>query len=194
MCLCRVLRQYNSMAHLSTDILDLYQTYFAKPYYVEPRPEQFNVTSFGMPVSEKMLGREVFLPVTLLNGKDRLDIACCTLRVTGQRTVIRTAVSERIGTVKELFQVGDWKFDVKGVLIAQAGDAMPDRDMYALRQMFESTKPLVLENAVSDLFLDSTQYVCMTDLEFPEVEGRSLRHRPFTFSCESDYINSLMED
>lgn len=123
-----------------------------------------------------------------------LEIPCCTIRVTGQRTVIRTALSERIGTVKELFQVGDWKFDVKGVLIASSGAAMPDREMFALRQMFESPTPVVLENAVADLFLDSTQYVCMTDLEFPEVEGKSLRHRPFTFSCESDYINSLIED
>lgn len=182
------------MAHLLTDITELYQTYFAKPYYVNPRSSISEVTSFGMPVKEQMLGREVFLPVKL-RGSDNtiLDIPCCTLRVTGQRTVIRTAVSERIGTVKELFQVGDWKFDVKGVLIAPKKESMPDRQIYALRQMFESPTPIILENALADLFLDATQYVCMTDLEFPEVMGRSLRHRPFTFTCESDYIDSLIE-
>lgn len=178
------------MAHLLTDIGDLYETYFAKPYYVDPKGQAAKETSFGMPLSERMLGMEVFLPVTLSSQGVVLQIPCCTIRVTCSKTVVKTALSERVGTVKEQFSVGDYQFAVKGVLIAGNGFAFPDRQIYTLRQFFESTTPVTLSNALADLFLDTSQYVCMTSLEFPETSG-DLQHRPFTFTAESDYIQSL---
>lgn len=178
------------MAHLLTDIGDLYETYFAKPYYVDPKGQVAKETSFGMPLSERMLGMEVFLPVTLSSQGVVLQIPCCTIRVTCSKTVVKTALSERVGTVKEQFSVGDYQFAVKGVLIAGNGFAFPDRQIYTLRQFFESTTPVTLSNALADLFLDTSQYVCMTSLEFHETSG-DLKHRPFTFTAESDYIQSL---
>lgn len=178
------------MAHLLTDIGDLYETYFAKPYYVDPKGQVAKETSFGMPLSERMLGMEVFLPVTLSSQGVVLQIPCCTIRVTCSKTVVKTALSERVGTVKEQFSVGDYQFAVKGVLIAGNGFAFPDRQIYTLRQFFESTTPVTLSNALADLFLDTSQYVCMTSLEFSETSG-DLKHRPFTFTAESDYIQSL---
>lgn len=180
----------NIMAHLLTDIGDLYETYFAKPYYVDPKGQVAKETSFGTPLSERMLGMEVFLPVTLSSQGVVLQIPCCTIRVTCSKTVVKTALSERVGTVKEQFSVGDYQFAVKGVLIAGNGFAFPDRQIYTLRQFFESTTPVTLSNALADLFLDTSQYVCMTSLEFSETSG-DLKHRPFTFTAESDYIQSL---
>lgn len=191
--MCKVPRRRydnNIMAHLLTDIGDLYETYFAKPYYVDPKGQVAKETSFGMPLSERMLGMEVFLPVTLSSQGVVLQIPCCTIRVTCSKTVVKTALSERVGTVKEQFSVGDYQFAVKGVLIAGNGFAFPDRQIYTLRQFFESTTPVTLSNTLADLFLDTSQYVCMTSLEFPETSG-DLKHRPFTFTAESDYIQSL---
>ena len=91
-----------------------------------------------------------------------------------------------------MFQVGDYVFTIKGVLIAPRGKAFPDDDIYNLRQLFESTNHVLLKNSLSDMFLDTTRYVCITDLEIPEVQGKSLRTHPFQLTCESDYINSLI--
>jgi len=179
------------MPNILTNLEELYQTYFQRPYYVQPKTELRNVGMFGTALSENIKGVEVFLPITLKNSEHSIKIACATVRINGSKTVVRTPVSERVGTVKEVFNVGDYKIEVKGVLIAEREMAVPDNDMSVLRWLYESTEPIVMENALTDLFLDQSKYVCITDLDFPEVQGKTLRHRPFTMSLESDYIKSL---
>lgn len=181
------------MAHVVTDLVELYKTYFQQPYCVtlENIPTSDFVTVFSQPLrQETVQGVEVFLPVRLRAEGHEIDIACATIRATSRKMVVRTAVAERRGTVKELFQVGDWEFTIKGVLIAKNG-VFPDREMLTLRRIYESPKQAELENALSDLFLDESKNVCVTSLEFPEVEGRDNRHRPFTLVCESDFITDL---
>lgn len=182
------------MAHIVTDLLELYKTYFQGSYTIPPKTEtDFTGTRFDAAYREQYRGVEVFLPVRLTNGDYEVCAPCATLRVTGQKTVVRTPVAERIGTVKEVFNIGDYKFDIKGVLIAETGKGYPDDDVYRLRMLFESTSPVQLVNAVSDLFMDGTRNVCITDIEFPDVQGKELRCRPFTLSCETDSVTSLIQ-
>jgi len=182
------------MMTVVTNLQDLYNTYFQSKHYIIPEKidPNWSGTRFDANLKENLEGREVFLPVRISDGDYEVVIPCCTIRVQGTKQVIRTAVSERIGTVKEMFQVGDYQFTVKGVLIAPPGKAMPDDDIWRLRQLFESTEHVLLTNALSDLFLDNSRYVCITDMEFPDQQGKNLRHRPFQFTCESDYIDSLI--
>ena len=181
------------MAHIVTDLLELYKTYFQGPYVFEPKvTEDISGTRFDAPYKEQFRGRDVFLPIKLTNGDYEVDVPCATMRVTGLKAVVRTAIAERIGTVKEMFNIGDYQFTIKGVLIAPTGKIAPDDDMYGLRQLFESTKPVQLINAISDLFMDSSRNVCITDIEFPEVEGKELRCRPFQLTCESDSVTNLI--
>lgn len=175
---------------LNVDLRNLYNTYFQKSYYLEPRVETTGMTCYGLPVKEQVLGREVFLPVTFKFAGRELTIACATIRVTGKKNVVKTIVAERKGTVKEQFSVGDYEFTIKGVLIGD-GDSLPDVKMIFLKEMFESTKPVELHNAIADFFLDKSLYVLIESIEFPEVEGKTLRHRPFSVICESDYVDSL---
>lgn len=189
---CKVQPQRN-MLQVVTNLEEIYNTYFQKPYHIPEKIEPvWSSTRFDSALKESLQGRDVFLPITLKAGEISVSCPCATIRVQGSKTIVRTAVSERIGTVKEMFQVGDYVFTIKGVLIAPQGKAFPDDDIYNLRQLFESTDHVLLKNALSDMFLDTTRYVCITDLEFPEVEGKSLRMRPFQLTCESDYINSLI--
>ena len=181
------------MLQVVTNLEEIYNTYFQGPYSVPQKVEPvWNSTRFDSALKETLQGRDVFLPITLSAGEISVFCPCATIRVQGSKTVVRTAVSERVGTVKEMFQVGDYVFTIKGVLIAPRGKAFPDDDIYNLRQLFESTNHVLLKNSLSDMFLDTTRYVCITDLEFPEVQGKSLRMRPFQVTCESDYINSLI--
>lgn len=182
------------MNQVVSDIQDIYNTYFQKPYTLQQKVEPvWNSTRFDAPLRENIMGREVFLPIRLstANGLS-ITCPCATIRVQGSKSVVRTAVSERVGTVKEMFQVGDYIFTIKGVLIAPVGKSFPDDDIYTLRQLFESTEHVLLQNSLSDMFLDTTRYVCITDLEFPDVQGRTLRMKPFQLTCESDYIESLI--
>lgn len=182
------------MNQVVSDIQEIYNTYFQKPYTLPQKVEPvWNSTRFDAPLRENIMGREVFLPIRLstANGLS-ITCPCATIRVQNAKNIVRTAVSERIGTVKEMFQVGDYVFTIKGVLIAPAGKSFPDDDIYALRQLFESTEHVLLHNSLSDMFLDTTRYVCITDLEFPDVQGKSLRMKPFQLTCESDYIDSLI--
>lgn len=181
------------MAHIVTDLLELYKTYFQGSYTIPPKTEtDFSGTRFDAAYREQYRGVEVFLPVRLTNGDYEVCIPCATLRVTGQKTVIRTAVAERIGTVKEVFNIGDYKFDIKGVLIAENANAYPDDEVYRLRMLFESATPVRLINAVSDLFMDNSRNVCITDIDFPDAPAQELRCRPFTLSCESDSVTNLI--
>ena len=181
------------MAHLTTDLFELYRTYFQQPYCVplERVPEGSYATKFSQPLRKELAtGVEVFLPVVFRGGGVTLEVACATVRAASRTTVVRTAVAERRGTVKELYMAGDWEFTVKGVLIAANG-IFPDEEVDALRRIYETAGTVEMENALSDLFLDGGKGVCITSLEFPGVEGRTGRHRPFTLMCESDFITSL---
>lgn len=140
------------MAHIVTDLLELYKTYFQGSYTIPPKTEtDFSGTRFDAAYREQYRGVEVFLPVRLTNTDYEVYIPCATLRVTGQKTVVRTPVAERIGTVKEVLNIGDYKFDIKGVLIAENANAYPDDEVYRLRMLFESATPVRLINAVGDL-------------------------------------------
>ena len=173
------------------NIQEIYRTYFNTPYTIESKVEPAQTNRFGTPIYDQYLGRQVMLPVTLRFGGKSIKIVCCTVRVIGSKTIVKTALSERAGTFKELFTIGDWEFTVKGVLIGE-GRSLPDDDMYLLKQAFETSEPLELSNAVADLFLDTGNYVVMENLEFLEVEGRSPQHRPFSMTLVSDNIHELI--
>jgi len=193
------------MAHLIVNIQDIYNTYFQKPYTVNDNRqaailEQYekltpkdraNITIQGIPLIEYYNGREVFLPVHFWMSKvDYLAIYCCTIRVTSKKTIIRTAVSERVGTIKEQFSIGDYIFTIKGVLIGDDG-TFPDDKVLKLKQLYEATVPVELHNAMAELFMTDSRRVAIESIEFPEVQGGSKHHRPFILTCESDFVDTL---
>lgn len=195
------------MSHISTDILQIYNTYFQKPYSVGKTEnavivEPYQVASKstdpnkqinGIDITEKINGVEVFLPITLRSDTDILKIACATIRVTNKKTIIRTAVSERIGTIKEQFQVGDYVFTIKGVLISETR-GFPTYEVQKLKSLFESRTSVYLDNAYVEQFMPGENRIAIESLEFPEQEGKHIRFRPFVLVCETDYVESLEVD
>ena len=197
------------MSHISIDIRNLYSTYFGKPYKVSEQnsspefispymvPEQWQDftadrrTLNNQPISiRKSTGVEVFLPVELwVSDRLNLTIECATIRVTNKKTIVRTAVSERRGTIKEQFNVGDYIFNIKGVLIGEH-NRLPDEKISTLKEIYENDQPVFLRNAFAELFMPNTR-IAIESLEFPEVIGKSIAHRPFTMVCESDFVNTL---
>ncbi len=183
------------MSFIAVNIYDIYKTYFQPPYKVEGNvvAQQEQTTERGLRISSKenALGREVFLPVTFwVSEALQLTILCCTVRVTAKKTIIRTPVAERKGTVKEQFNIDDYQFTVKGVLIGK-DRKFPDDQMTVLKRIFESSKPVEMRNALAELFMDTKPIVAIESIEFPEQEGKAMHHRPFTLTCESNFIDTL---
>lgn len=182
------------MSHISIDLLNLYNHFFDKSYSI---PENWRLvnsdkrTIQNIPVSTtNAAGIEIFLPVTLwISNNLNMRIECCTIRVTGKKTIIKTALSERRGTVKRQFNTGDYIFNIKGVLIGERR-RLPDRKIETLKNIYESDQPVYLHNAIAELFMPKCR-VSIESIEFPEVEGKSVQHRPFIMVCETDYIQTL---
>lgn len=188
------------------DLQNIYNSYFQPKYAIQKTQQGSEVPAYGMiptkvdnsvtvlgnSISKKnALGIEVFLPITLKVSETlKLTIDCCTIRVTGKKTIIRTPVSERKGSVKEQFNIEDYQFSVKGVLIGE-NQKFPDDQIIMLRKIFESDQPVKIENALAELFLDQSNQIAISEYEFQETEGRTLRHKAFTFTAESDFIDTL---
>ena len=192
------------MSHITVDLLDLYNTYFQKPYHIgDPNTGMTSIMPYdvkakesstndvnGIKIKERIDGIEVFLPIKLKNREIEITIACATIRVTNKKTIIRTAVSERSGTVKEQFQVGDYVFTIKGVLIS-AYRGFPTTEIQKMKSLFESTSPVYLDNAYAEMFMPGENRIAIESLEFPEQEGKNVRFRPFVMVCETDFIDTL---
>ena len=194
------------MANVVVDIRSIYTSYFQAPYHIgkntpASEPAQYgNIptkktaqsTLIGSPISEtNSAGIEIFLPVTLwISEKENILIDCCTIRCTSKKTIIRTALSERIGSVREQFNVDDYQFTIKGVLIGK-DRKFPDDQILKLKRIYESQKPVELRNAKAELLMEKTNRVAIDSLEFPEVEGKTIRHCPFVLVCESDFVDTL---
>lgn len=180
------------MANITTNIREAYNTFFGSDFIVpKPLATPRKTTFLGSPLSQELLGREVLLPVTLwVDNSLYIDIACATVRVSSQRTVIRTPIAQRMGTVKELYGQDDWKFTIRGVLIDRWGN-IPEEKIMLLKRIYESNRPVELRNAFTDFFLEDSKRVALLSLEFPEIEGKSIRMRSFVLQAESDYISNL---
>lgn len=198
------------------DAYKIYKTYFAdKPYTIQSSNEKEEPilydsiekatvrqsNQFGTPFFNKNIyGKEIFLPVTFktivsVDSENKvvseLVIDCCTIRVTGKKTIISTPVSERVGTVHEQYNIEDYQFTIKGVIISK-DRSFPEEDLQKLVDLFETRESVELHNALSDFFLGATtKKVVVESLEMPDTEGGSVRHRPFQLVCVTDYIDTL---
>lgn len=188
------------MSHISTDLIEVYNTYFQKPYKIgaewqdlssDNRSMVDDATAQGIPVRKiTETGVEVYLPVELTDGFNKLVIDCATVRVTFKNTIIRTALSERQGTVKRQFNTGDYVFTIKGVLIGK-NRKLPDEDIWMLKEFAKNQSQILLNNAYTEIFMTGENRIAIESLEFPEQEGKHIRHRPFVMVCETDFIDTL---
>lgn len=143
-------------------------------------------------------GQDIWFPIELRGTKVienslepiSLSIDICTVSVNLVSTIVRTPVTERIGTVKEIVSHDDFKFTIRGFLIDENRKVPEDKilDLVALRN---STQEKTLHGGYPELFLDETCRIVISDIDFPEVQGKSHWIKPFTLTCESDFITDL---
>jgi hypothetical protein len=144
-------------------------------------------------------GQDIWFPVTLTssikegNKRERItiEIEACTVGVNLVKEIIRTQVSERNGRVKECFNIDDYRFNIKGFLIGK-NRLVPEDQINILKKIFESIEPVELHGGYPEIFLDKSCRVAISQLDFPEVQGKATWIRPFTMTLETDYIQDLI--
>jgi hypothetical protein len=197
------------------DLEKLYSTYFNnKPYFINkggktqqsvqdsmysitenPRSKgSIDYTSKQIALNKiNTYGKDIWFPIELWKSNQSiLSIDACTIAVNLSKTIIKTVVSERQGTIKEQFSTDDYKFTVKGFLIGE-NRFFPEQQIQQLKELFKTTEPIELRGGYPEIFLDEdTTKIVMNTLDFPDVQGKSPWIRPFQFTCESDFIQDLI--
>jgi len=200
------------MSHISVNLLNLHKTYFGGNFEIADawhgddwdninrRRKNNQQTTLGTSIAkEHFFGRTIFFPIKLVADRNlSIEFVCATIKVTNKKTIIKTPLSRRIGTVKEQYAIGDYVFTINGVLISNSHGIYPDDLVYRLRKIYESRNVISLENVIADIFiangnLESPERnpVVIESLEFHEKKG-DVRHVPFTLVCETDFAETLI--
>ncbi len=192
---------------IKLNLIEVYQEQFGEPYRLsnlgvnifnkyQPVPAKVPQakTQAGLDLIVKNnFGKDIFAPIEFYkNSEHYLQISCATIRVSSKKTIVKTAVSERNGTVKEQFNVGDYQFTIKGILIG-INNQFPEEKIRKLKEIYETVETIELYNAFTELFMDKeSRKISIESLDLPEVRGSSLKTRPFVVVCESDFIETLI--
>lgn len=201
---------------LVIDIVQLYQQTFGKKPYVVPSitggedadtpyrvaatasQAEKEFTAKGSLIKEQYKGVEIMLPVRLYDGPELIQyLPYCVLRISGKKTIVETPLAERIGSVKEQFNIDDYSIDIKGFLVGE-NRRFPESEIEILRKLYETKKAVTIENALTNIFLtnqqlkpDEQRRVVVYNFDMPEQQGGREHIRPFTMSLKSDTVFTL---
>src|SRR5665213_2627555 len=159
------------------------------------------VTTRGSKLAEMYKGVQIWLPTRLYVGSQPVSyLPYSVIKISGKKTIIRTPLPERIGTVKEQYNIDDYRISIKGFLIGDTIGAagFPEDDLYNLKQLYEAQTAVTIDNALTNIFLANKalnsfeqRRVVITSLELPEVQGGRKNVRPFVLEMESDSVFTL---
>lgn len=203
--------------NLIIDIADLFASTFGRKPYVVPGIQQNNTTESdpykiattrtraeqeftakGSILKEQFRGVEVMLPIRFFdNGSLLMGIPYCVISVGGSKNIIETELSERIGSVKEQFNISDYVFNIKGFLISE-DRKFPEVEIETLRALNETSRAVTMDNALSNIFLSfpglrlhEQRRVVIYNFQLVEVQGGREHVRPFTMMAKSDTVFTL---
>lgn len=199
------------MSWMIKDLGDLYRyTFGTRPYVVgegETMPPDAPIVLQGNKVeisqlsgsalTANYLGKEIWLPVRFLGldaaefGASELLLPYAVVKISSSKTIVRTPLAERKGTVKELFSADDYKIMIKGFVIDETNRVWPERELTILKKLDDLNTAIQIDSALTNIFLDQDTRVVITALELPEVEGGRNHIRPFSMTLESDSIFTL---
>jgi hypothetical protein len=105
-------------------------------------------------------------------GANDYELPFPIMRISSQKRIVETPLTERKGTVVEIVSQQNWKIYIKGFIVSKDA-SFPEEEVYRLKQLYEDEKNpyLRLRCALTDLFLTTDDRVVITDLNFPDVKG-----------------------
>ncbi len=149
---------------------------------------------------DALTGVDIWLPIKFFdvdrNMTMLMNLPYSVIRIGMKKTVIKTPMVERRGTVKEIYNVDDYSITIRGFLIGE-NRQFPEAELELMKELGEKRKAVYIENAITNIFLtvkdlpaDEQRRVVINDVEFPEIQGK--KHiKPFVMNLESDTIFKL---
>jgi hypothetical protein len=171
------------------------QTVDISPYRINGSNDQVTQIK-GSALTADYLGKEVWLPIKFVNlnstvfGASELLLPYAVIEMDAKKTIVKTALAERRGTVKELYSIDDFTISIKGFLIDN-NRVFPEEELTILNKLWELNEAIEFDNALSNIFLDKDTRVVIEDLKLPAVENGWKHIRPFSMKLESDSIFTL---
>lgn len=164
------------------------------------QPQEFKVTeeqvfkksegNYGRYYKKDVLGRDVFMPVNLAG----LRLNYCWVRISGSKTIIETALTERRGSVKEFVTMDDYKIQIKGFFIGHNGQ-FPEQDIAEWRDIMELNEAIDIDCVLTDIFLltpfhGGQDRVVVKDFEL--MDNQAIEHvRGYQIDLVTDQIFEL---
>ena len=144
-----------------------------------------------------MIGRPVFMPITLLVNDPFLGATSYVfpfslLTIKNKKIIKETPMVERGGSVIEEIGLGPWEIEIKGFLI-DGNNEFPDDQLISLYQLYvanQVTNTIVtvqLKCAISDIFLGANPNVVITEIEIPP-KAKVIGVRDFSMKMIQDSI------
>lgn len=200
------------MGFITYDIEKAYQQQFGRKPKVPDAKEIQELNNFklsgnnpqtlsanGSALTAEYLGQEIWLPIKFYDldvnifGVPELLLPYATIKISSKKNIVKTPLVERRGTVKEQYSVEDFQISIKGFLIGNNNGypVFPEAELLVLKNLYFLNEAVKLDNAKSNIFLDTDTRVVIEGLELPEVESGKKNYCPFSFNIESDSIFTL---
>lgn len=152
--------------------------------------ENLSGSKGDMPLGRKKkgnLGLEIFTYVILRAGQLELVMTSVLIRVSLRKTIIKTPVVERRGTVKELFGTDDYQIKISGNLSYPVGTAKskqyPTDLVNKLRRICEFAGPIQIScPQLNEIY--NIKSLVIEGAEFPE--PIVMNQQGFSLACISD--------
>ena len=115
-------------------------------------------------------GRWYFMPVTLEHKGKLLEIPFAVISISGEKTIVKTPMPGRRGSVKELISVDDAKISLTGLFMSADG-SYPEAAVSEMNDLIQVNESIKLVSALSDLLLDPEDRVVIQSWDFPPTPG-----------------------
>jgi len=150
----------------------------------------------GSSLTAEYLGKEIWLPVKFVNldstlfGESELMLPYTVIEIEAKKTIVKTPLAERKGTVKELYSIDDFIINLKGFVIDETRRIWPEKELDMLNKLWSLNEAIEFDNALTNIFLEKDTRVVIEDLKLPAMEGK--KHiRAFSMKLESDSVFTL---
>ena len=109
-----------------------------------------------------------FMPVTLTGAGGSFEFTDVMVSVSGEKTIVKTPLVGRQGTVKELISIEDYEINLLAIV---SGDDYPEADLQSIVSIFEINQSIEIKSAITNYFLKAEDKVVVKHISMPPLEG-----------------------
>ena len=188
------------MAKLALDIVKLYGDYFGYiglpfipgskeiPNYKANDFQDISILENDNYTNKKdILGRSLFDEIIL----DNISLDIARLNLSMQKTIVKTVVAGRAGTVKELISAQDYRITIKGLFYNFDSNKYPESQVEKLKEIYEKNTAIEIKSRLANIF--EITKVVIESLSFEEQKQQNIQAYSIILVSDDDFTAILNE-